>query len=257
MGSTPAAPNGEVLTIDANGDVILVRDSIGSGGIAATNLGNYCSDTDNPLTGNYEIPLNSHNFYFSGQGSYTDEVGIGLPCDSTLEAKLHIYQEHLSEVWPFSAPNNSVAGLFHDNAPSGSVIGVGVKGLSYGSAGVNAGGWFQAAGSTSANYGIFAAAGTAMGGGPDYAGYFTGDTYTTGTNYTSDEHLKEDIQPIVDATSTLNLLSPVAYRYRFEEYPTMRLPQEPHMGLIAQEVEQVLPVLSILPCNPKKVKIHP
>jgi hypothetical protein len=60
-----------VLTVDANGDVILTRDNIAA-------LGNACAaTTTNPLPSNWEIPLDNHNFIFSNPDAGTGTVGIG------------------------------------------------------------------------------------------------------------------------------------------------------------------------------------
>ncbi len=64
-------------------------DGGGSGG----SLGNICAaPTSNPLLNDWEIPLNDHNFVFSGQESGTNRVGIGTDCSPN--AKLDVLQEH-------------------------------------------------------------------------------------------------------------------------------------------------------------------
>jgi hypothetical protein len=63
-------PGQGVLSVDDAGNVIYVQ---GGGG---SSLGNLCTATQNPLTGNYQIPLNGNNFAFNGNG----RVGVGTNC---------------------------------------------------------------------------------------------------------------------------------------------------------------------------------
>lgn len=59
----------------------------------------------------------------------------------------------------------------------------------------------------------------------------------------SDRRLKTDIQPLEQATALIAQLAPKTYRYRSAEMPNMGLPTGPQFGLIAQDVEKVLPTL--------------
>lgn len=45
---------------------------------AVGSIGNNCSDPQNPLTSDYEIPLGNQNYYFTGQGAFA-RVGVGVP----------------------------------------------------------------------------------------------------------------------------------------------------------------------------------
>ncbi len=74
-----ANPGLGVLSLDPNGDVIYVN--VPSTGV----LGNLCTAPPNPIQGNYEIPLGSNRFFFSGQGALNntlrqDNVNIGYSC---------------------------------------------------------------------------------------------------------------------------------------------------------------------------------
>lgn len=98
------------------------------------------------------------------------------------------------------------------------------------------------------NYGIY---GAAWDGAENYAGYFDGDVQVNGninhtgsiTN-TSDRRLKENIQPLESGLSTIMKLNPTTYNFRGNgEYNGLKLSTGLHYGLIAQEVEQVLPSL--------------
>lgn len=77
-----------------------------------------------------------------------------------------------------------------------------------------------------------------------YAGYFNGNIYTSGVYGTSDQKLKENIKDFSSATAIINQLHPRQYDYRHDgNYKLMNLPQGNHYGLIAQDVEKILPGL--------------
>lgn len=90
----------------------------------------------------------------------------------------------------------------------------------------------------SANYGIWAYAG---GGSTNWAGYFSGNVYSTGTFTSSDEKLKKNIEPVSDALSKVLRLRGRTYDFRTDEFPKMGLTEGKKYGLIAQELEQVFP----------------
>ena len=76
-----------------------------------------------------------------------------------------------------------------------------------------------------------------------YAGYFQGDVYTTGVYQSSDAQLKSVGKPIESATQIVKKLRPKTYQYKRTNHLSMHLPAGVRYGLIAQEVEQVLPHL--------------
>ncbi|MEQ8526120.1 tail fiber domain-containing protein, partial [Gracilimonas sp.] len=68
--------------------------------------------------------------------------------------------------------------------------------------------------------------------------------HTGGITQTSDRNLKENIQPLQNGLSTIMKLNPTTYHFRGNgEYKGLKLSSGLHYGLIAQEVEQVLPSL--------------
>ena len=69
-------------------------------------------------------------------------------------------------------------------------------------------------------------------------GNFTGELMAA-----SDIKLKRDIVAIAGATETINQLNPVTYEFRSDEFPDLKLSEGQRWGLIAQEVEAVLPDL--------------
>lgn len=78
-----------------------------------------------------------------------------------------------------------------------------------------------------------------------WAGFFVGDVYsTTGIFTGSDQNLKQNIQGMINAMSIINELKPKQYDFRHDgDFSRMNLPQGTHYGLIAQDVEKILPNL--------------
>ena len=335
--TTVTNPGTGVLSVDASGDVIYVPANSGSG------IGNYCTaPTQNSLTGDYEIPMNLNNYYFSGNNTTKERVAVGLACGSTLPSKFNVLLDKTFTA-NFVVGNN--AGYFR-NINIGAAHNVGVKGEVTAGPGENSGGYFIA-NSTNAtagnvgvraiaangndafgvsssaqngaiwsvagkfdvinstspqNYGInsnvvggtiansvnyggsfynanvgatnfgvlatafnagtnYAIFGSVSGSssttppsGPDYAGYFNGDVVRTGTdNFTSDFNLKQNIDTIVNATAIINQLKPKTFEYKQSSFPSMNLPSGKQYGLIAQDVQSVLPELVNNNVHPAKL----
>ncbi len=77
-------------------------------------------------------------------------------------------------------------------------------------------------------------------------GYFTGKIYAKdailpGSSVPSDRRLKKEINDIKNASNTIALLSPKTFLYDIEKYSNLDLPDGLQYGLIAQEVEKVIP----------------
>lgn len=265
-----------VLVIDTND---LGRVHYRTIGDLGGGVGNYCPDTQNPLTDYYEVPLNDFNYYFTGSQLYPDTmnntngVAIGLNCNDQLSGKLHVLQDEGNFISGSSLV--SITGYFEnigEDAFSGLAVFGGADGIKEQT---NSGGYFEAlnaakqnigvqgratsntAGSTTVNVGgsftaddgdinigIYAQAGGDSVGGPDWAGFFQGDVNCSGGYYNlSDQSLKENISELHNASSYLSALNPVNYDFRCSEYPALQLPEQHQIGLIAQEVEQVLPTV--------------
>ncbi len=115
----------------------------------------------------------------------------------------------------------------------------------------NIGGQFTGAFCSATNYGVKASGtggntaigvyGTASGGSTNWAGYFDGDVYISGWYGPSDQNLKENVVSLEHADSLLNLLNPVSFNYRINDYPQLNLQNGTQTGLIAQQVESILP----------------
>lgn len=96
----------KVLSVDSLGNVILINNSGGGSGLT---LGNICSDSiKNPLLNNWEIPLNGHNFVFSGDSSGTDRVGIGTNCFPANKLEIDNSTPNTSGLRLTRLPNTSV-----------------------------------------------------------------------------------------------------------------------------------------------------
>lgn len=111
----------------------------------------------------------------------------------------------------------------------------------------NYGVYGRALSGTNSNYSIYGDfAGT---GANDYAGYFNGRTHINGVAscpamaWTSDASIKTDVEDITGATELLAQVRPRSYRFLSQQYPTMNLPEGEQLGVIAQELESVLPEL--------------
>ena len=90
-------------------------------------------------------------------------------------------------------------------------------------------------------YGIRAGTGLSS---KNWAGVFDGNVLAFGTYQTSDKNLKKNIEDISDALSIINKLKPRSYEFRKEgKLASLNLPQGKHYGLIAQDLEEVLPDL--------------
>lgn len=124
----------------------------------------------------------------------------------------------------------------------------------------NYAGYFFANGAAN-NYAIYAespiitAQTTSVVGSPaNYAGYFNGDVVRTGTdNFTSDANLKQNIDTITNALGIINQLKPKSYEYKQSSFPSMSLPSGKQYGLIAQDVQTVLPELVNNSVHPAKL----
>jgi len=160
-----------------------------------------------------------------------------------------------------NSPNNEGINIEVINGTSATARNVGINATANSIGGNNFGGIFVANGATN-NYAVFAQApitavqtpgGTAPLAG-NYAGYFNGDVVRTGTdNFTSDANLKQNIDTITNALSIINQLKPKSYDYKQSSFPSMSLPSGKQYGLIAQDVQLILPELVNNNVHPAKV----
>lgn len=78
----------------------------------------------------------------------------------------------------------------------------------------------------------------------NYAAYFGGNVYSTGSFIPSDLTLKKNIKDLDKAMTIINQLHPKTYQYKDDgNFKLMNLPTGLRYGLIAEDVEKVLPGL--------------
>lgn len=108
---------------------------------------------------------------------------------------------------------------------------------------------YTGAGTYRYNYGLYsyAGGGTSL----NYAGYFSGSVYASSGYYSSDRNIKKNIADYEGALDDVMQLRARTYEFDLENNPTMGLPEEAQIGVIAQELEEVFPELVKTTINPK------
>jgi len=74
-----------------------------------------------------------------------------------------------------------------------------------------------------------------------YKLYVNGAAYATGGWSGSDRKFKKDIQHIENPLEKLILMQGVSYKWKSEDYPNKNFPDGRHYGVVAQQIEKVLP----------------
>jgi hypothetical protein len=67
--------------------------------------------------------------------------------------------------------------------------------------------------------------------------------YTGNWQQDSDERYKENIEPIKNSLDKITHLNPINFEWKKDEYPDKNFQDEKQIGLIAQEIEKILPEL--------------
>ena len=124
-------------------------------------LGNLCTDSQNALTGNYEVPLNNFDFNFSGNGN--DKVNVGYNCSTEGIGKLNSMTSVQTNQSASASPES--VSIYGNNAFSNFGTGVGVMGvannqISDGGTGKSIGVWGDATGAGNNTGGRFFAGDT-------------------------------------------------------------------------------------------------
>jgi hypothetical protein len=108
-------------------------------------------------------------------------------------------------------------------------------------------GLFTSAYGGATNYGVYSSVSGFSGAtpptGPNYAGYFNGDVYISGSYGPSDINMKTNIQSYDSALYVIDLLEPKTFEFTDANFQGMNLANGHQYGLIAQEVELVLPAI--------------
>ncbi len=79
--------------------------------------------------------------------------------------------------------------------------------------------------------------------GAGYAGYFRGNVYSTGSYEGSDIRWKKNISTMENAMGKVMKLRGIQFEWNIDEYPDRGFREGKQIGLIAQEVEEILPEL--------------
>ena len=259
-------PGPGVLAVDINGNVIYVP------GNNSPAIGNNCGATpQNPLTANFEIPMNGFNYTFSDPASLNygqNTVRVGAACNNPpFTAKFEVFR--LPTTFPsgvtsligigslnrdkYSSPspgNNAYAGYYvcsGGNAASPSnYANYGIAGYGL-NARINYGGYFEAITPFTLNYGVYA---KAIQDGSSYAGYFEGDVFingigsgTGGVFAPSDSRLKTNIDTISNALAIINQMKPREFYYDTANVYGINFNNKKQYGFIAQDLEPILPEL--------------
>jgi len=241
------SPTTEATLVNSN--IYDDGDKVGIGTISPTAKLDVRSDVD------------SFGIYGLNSGSY--ELQVGIVGESKHATQTNIGVGGISRTGTDTTTNFGLYGIA-DSSEQANVglvgfaeseveegINVGVGGIAGYSGMENKGGFFQVPGdSISNNYAIhaFVESGSAPN---NYAGYFNGDVNITGTLYNpSDGKLKNNVQDIESALELINQLAPKDYEYKTADYATLNLPVGKQYGLIAQEVEAVMPELVSEIVNP-------
>lgn len=127
----------------------------------------------------------------------------------------------------------------------------GIAAMSWSSGGVGYGVYARASSGSGSGYGIIAQgsgnAGTNYGihaTGTQYAGYFNGNVLVAGTfSNPSDLMFKKNVRPLEDGIAKIMALQPKTYEMTVGKFDNINFDEGIKYGLIAQEVEQVLPDL--------------
>lgn len=185
----------------------------------------------------------------SGLGVYglSDYVGV-LGENATTGAFGRVgYQDYGVYAVSYGTNADSSAGVYGENLNGGVGVGVtssgyvGVQGKSDNSIGVE-GICNDPAGSGvygSSNHGSAVQGSTVDG----WAGQFNGGVIASGYFTSSDARLKKNIAAIPNGLEKILALHGVTFDWRQSEFPERRFDGKKHVGLIAQEVEKVLPEL--------------
>lgn len=231
--------------------------------LGGNGIGNYCGATQNPLTYNYEVPLNNYDYHFTGIDSSkaVNNVGIGTECFNPLPGKLTVNQR---------TNENGTTGIYvinRDNSGQGNGVGgvgssiaIYAKTNKFAAPGdcKNIAGWFE---SQDANLALVVpgASGTISFGfinkdltsppnEPNVCGAVqsnamlevNGSIFTPLVTYPSDINFKTNIVPITSALDKVKSLNGVYYDYQTANYPEINFSNDRQVGVIAQNIDTVL-----------------
>jgi hypothetical protein len=192
------------------------------------------------LTENTDIKLKK-NLLFVSNDNMTGQVCVGSSFTPQSEAFVVNNKTWVTSAKFFnikSNTTNNIAASFEANGSLNENYGAQFYGKGNDNQ-TNYGATFEASGKAKVNYAVFA---KADGGGANYAGYFNGNLYASSyINLPSDSKLKENIQPLTNALDVINQLQPKTFTFKTADFPSINLPSGQQYGLIAQDVETIIP----------------
>jgi Chaperone of endosialidase/Secretion system C-terminal sorting domain len=181
----------------------------------------------------------------SGYGNY-GVIGISSQTDSVDERGYQKIGVKAFGYYGVYAEGNSTTGYGVVGAGRYGIRGAGYYGLygtgNYGVYGLATATYGYGVYGRSTNYiGVY---GSTSASNNNYAGYFNGNVYCVNTYLGSDAKLKKNIKSMDKALDIIDKLLPKYYEFRNDgNYAKMHLPKGNHFGLLAQDVEKVLPDL--------------
>jgi len=185
------------------------------------NLNSFCAFNDAAIWAQLSIN-SSGQATFGGNTTINGLTAIGTSASNTYKLRVE-YNSGLTSHAAIYANSTNAAGGIHSYGIQGCATGTGYT-----------------------NYGIY---GYATGAAINWAGYFAGNVYATGTYQSSDKRLKKNITPLngKDLLSKIGLLKPVKFQFLSEEelklkgLPALNTKEGDHIGLLAQDVEKIFP----------------
>jgi hypothetical protein len=211
------------------------------------------------------VPLTYNPFYFGNISNQLQRMGtVSLAYETTAGGQRFIglsggafslnssYNLGVSgKAYGNSGKNTGVVGIA--GSPSCNSVNYGVEGH------VNSNGTnFGIIGSATnglTNYSVYGESFSpvsACGSSISYAGYFNGDIVVNGSILPSDLNLKQNILELTNALSIIDQLEPKIFEFNLNSYPSMNLSSGTQYGLIAQDVEPILPQLVSENIHPAK-----
>jgi len=241
---------------EGNGNVFIGREcgvynSTGSNNVYIGHLAGH----DNS-TGSGNVFIGSKAGWYSNQ-SNTLIIHNNGDAQGSIPSNSLIYGDFTAKTLRFNANVGinvapySYYGLYVDMSATASTYGT----ISYGNI-IGVYGIASGTGTPSSRYGVF---GSASGATTNYAGYFSGNVTVTGTFANpSDKNLKKNIKPYEGALNKVLKLQGVTYEWKSEtelsgivkkdpnlkeEVSRFNFPSGTQIGVIAQDVEKILPEL--------------
>lgn len=248
-----------LYNLSANGCTVIGPNPPGTGCC----LGNYCSAAQNPLTGNYEIPMNKMNFNFTTPQTSAAQVLIGNAACASSFSRLDVQDDFFGKGIKGYSSSSAISNIgVHGHAvdPSGQNPGnvtIGVLGelnKVLRNKGAAVAGWCGGAPVLSSipsglNIAIY---GNSKDNNGTYAGYFDGDLMITGNGWVngttlivSDKRFKTNIKELDNVSKKIAGLKGYTYTFRTEEFKDKNFPKTEQIGFIAQELKEVFPQLVI------------